>query len=117
MYWRSTRCAPWPRRGHGRRSSAWPSNLVQGFLIWRWPRLDARLPLRSARPFADLTDREHEVLELIAQGQSNPAIAERLVLSVKTVQNHVSNILGKLQAVDRAQVIVRARDAGFGHET
>jgi len=54
------------------------------------------------------------VLELIAQGQSNPAIAERLVLSVKTVQNHVSNILSKLQSIDRAQVIVRARDAGFG---
>ena len=68
----------------------------------------------SARPFPEVTDREREVLELIAQGQSNPAIAERLVLSVKTVQNHVSSILGKLQAADRAQVIVRARDAGFG---
>ncbi|MFL5801541.1 MAG: response regulator [Roseiflexaceae bacterium] len=69
---------------------------------------------RSARLFPELTEREREVLELIAQGQSNPAIAERLVLSVKTVQNHVSSILGKLQAVDRAQAIVRARDAGFG---
>jgi DNA-binding NarL/FixJ family response regulator len=68
----------------------------------------------STRPFPELTERECEVLELIAQGHSNPAIAERLVLSVKTVQNHVSSILGKLQAVDRAQVIVRARDAGFG---
>src|SRR5205085_10475240 len=68
----------------------------------------------SARPFPELTDREREVLELIAQGHSKPAIAERLVLSVKTVQNHVSSILGKLQAADRAQVIVRARDAGFG---
>ena len=68
----------------------------------------------AARPFPDLTEREREVLELIAQGQSNPAIAERLVLSIKTVQNHVSNILGKLQAADRAQAIVRARDAGFG---
>ena len=68
----------------------------------------------SARPFPELTEREREVLELIAQGHSNPAIAERLVLSVKTVQNHVSSILSKLQAVDRAQVIVRARDAGFG---
>ncbi len=58
--------------------------------------------------------REREVLELIAQGHSNPAMAERLVLSVKTVQNHVSSILGKLQAADRAQVIVRARNAGFG---
>jgi DNA-binding NarL/FixJ family response regulator len=64
--------------------------------------------------FGALTEREREVLELIAQGQSNPAIAERLVLSVKTVQNHVSSILGKLQSSDRAQVIVRAREAGFG---
>ena len=68
----------------------------------------------SPRPFPDLTEREREVLELIAQGHSNPAIAERLVLSIKTVQNHVSSILGKLQAVDRAQALVRARDAGFG---
>src|SRR5262249_34025988 len=67
----------------------------------------------SARPFPELTEREREVLELIAQGYSNPTIAERLVLSLKTVQNHVSSILGKLQAADRAQVIVRARDAGF----
>jgi len=69
---------------------------------------------QSARPFPDLTEREREVLELLAQGHNNPVIAERLILSVKTVQNHVSSILGKLQAVDRAQVIVRARDAGFG---
>ena len=61
-----------------------------------------------------MTDREREVLELIARGNNNPTIAAQLVLSVKTVQNHVSNILGKLQAADRAQVIVRARDAGFG---
>jgi DNA-binding NarL/FixJ family response regulator len=66
------------------------------------------------RPFPDLTDREREVLELIARGHSNPRIADQLVLSVKTVQNHVSNILGKLQAADRAEAIVRAREAGFG---
>jgi DNA-binding NarL/FixJ family response regulator len=69
---------------------------------------------RTARPFADFTDREREVLELIAQGHNNPAIAERLVLSVKTVRNHVSNILSKLQSIDRAQTIVRTRDTGFG---
>jgi DNA-binding NarL/FixJ family response regulator len=68
----------------------------------------------SARPFPELTEREREVLELIAQGHSNPVIAERLVLSIKTVQNHVSNILAKLQSIDRAQAIVRAREAGFG---
>jgi len=51
---------------------------------------------------------------LIAQGHSNAGIAERLVLSIKTVQNHVSNIFGKLQVADRAQAIIRARDAGLG---
>jgi len=53
---------------------------------------------------------------LIAQGHSNAEIAERLVLSIKTVQNHVSNIFSKLQVADRAQAIVRARDAGLGLE-
>jgi DNA-binding NarL/FixJ family response regulator len=53
---------------------------------------------------------------LIAQGHSNPEIAERLLLSIKTVQNHVSNIFSKLQVADRAQAIVRARDAGLGLE-
>ena len=63
--------------------------------------------------FPELTDREREVLTLIAQGLSNEAIATRLVLSLKTVRNHVSNILSKLQVNDRAQAIVRARDAGL----
>jgi len=66
-----------------------------------------------ARVFPDLTDREREVLGLIAQGCSNGEIASRLVLSQKTVRNHVSNILSKLQVVDRAQAIIRARDAGW----
>ena len=65
-------------------------------------------------PFPDLTDREREVLELIAEGQSNQVIARRLVLSPKTVRNHVSNIFAKLQVADRAQAIVRARQAGLG---
>ena len=60
-----------------------------------------------------LSPREREILALIAQGYNNAAIATRLALSIKTVQNHVSNIFGKLQVVDRAQAIVRARDAGF----
>ena len=66
--------------------------------------------------FPELTDREREILHLIAQGHSNPAIAERLLLRTKTVQNHVSNIFSKLQVADRAQAIVRARDAGLGLE-
>jgi DNA-binding NarL/FixJ family response regulator len=64
--------------------------------------------------FPELTEREREVLELIAGGQGNQVIARRLVLSPKTVRNHVSNIFAKLQVADRAQAIVRAREAGLG---
>ncbi len=64
--------------------------------------------------FPQLTDREREVLDLIARGQSNPAIAARLYLNAKTVRNHVSNILTKIHAASRAEAIVRAREAGLG---
>jgi DNA-binding NarL/FixJ family response regulator len=64
--------------------------------------------------FPELTLREREVLELIAQGRSNSQIAQHLVLSGKTVRNHVSNIFTKLHVLDRAQAIVKARDAGLG---
>jgi len=63
--------------------------------------------------FPELTDREREILALIAQGYSNSDIARRLTLSLKTVANHVSNIFSKLQVADRAQAIIRAREAGF----
>lgn len=66
-------------------------------------------------PFPDLTDREREVLALIAQGVSNSDIATRLHISGKTVSNHVSSIFNKLQVADRAQAIVKARDAEMGH--
>jgi DNA-binding NarL/FixJ family response regulator len=66
--------------------------------------------------FPQLTDREREVLELVAQGRSNTTIAARLHLSQKTIRNNVSNILAKLQVADRAQAIVRARDAGLGYQ-
>lgn len=71
---------------------------------------------RSDRPtpFPELTDREREVLDLIAQGLNNRLIAERLSVSMKTVANHVSNIFAKLQVADRSQAIVRAREAGLG---
>ena len=71
---------------------------------------------RSARtgPFPMLTDREEEVLVLIANGASNRDIARQLVLSDKTVRNHITNIFAKLGVADRAQAIVRARDAGLG---
>lgn len=66
--------------------------------------------------FPELTDREREVLDLIAAGISNPDIARRLQLSPKTIRNHVSSIFSKLQVADRAQAIVRARAAGLGRQ-
>lgn len=66
--------------------------------------------------FPQLSEREREVLHLIAQGRSNSEIAEKLVLSAKTVRNHVSNIFAKLHVADRAQAIIHARKAGLGQE-
>jgi DNA-binding NarL/FixJ family response regulator len=74
---------------------------------------------RTAAPqrvFPELTEREEEVLSLVAQGKSNQEIARQLFVSLKTVRNHVSNILLKLQVADRAQAVIRARDAGMGHD-
>ena len=64
--------------------------------------------------FPELTDREREILDLIAQHHTNQEIATQLKLSPKTVRNHASNIFTKLQVADRAQAIIRARDAGLG---
>jgi pimeloyl-ACP methyl ester carboxylesterase/DNA-binding CsgD family transcriptional regulator len=69
---------------------------------------------RKPTPFPELTDREAEVLDLVAKGLGNGNIAERLRISDKTVRNHVTNIFWKLGVSTRAEVIVRARDAGFG---
>jgi DNA-binding NarL/FixJ family response regulator len=74
----------------------------------------ARARELGVQPFPDLTDREREVLAEIARGASNSTIALHLGISVKTVRNHVSTILSKLMVVDRAEAIVRAREAGFG---
>ena len=71
-------------------------------------------PMLPKAAFPDLTDREREILGLIALGKSNAEIAEELVLSPKTVSNHVSNIFSKLQVVDRAQAVLRAKQAGLG---
>jgi DNA-binding NarL/FixJ family response regulator len=71
-------------------------------------------PAATASQFADLTVREREVLDLIAAGRTNPEITRQLFLSPKTVRNHISNIFAKLQVADRAQAIVRARQAGLG---
>jgi DNA-binding NarL/FixJ family response regulator len=73
----------------------------------------------SARPalppeiFPELTESERNVLRLMARGIRNEAIAQQLSLSTKTVQNYVSNIFSKLQVADRAQAIIKARDAGL----
>ena len=71
----------------------------------------------TTEAFPQLTAREGEVLDLIARGLNNSEIAQRLYLSQKTVRNHVSNIFLKLQVADRAQAIVRAREAGLGTDT
>lgn len=69
-----------------------------------------------AQLFPDLTDREREVLEWVAQDCNNAQIAEGLVISPKTIRNHVSNVFSKLQVTDRAQAIIRAREAGLGRQ-
>lgn len=72
-------------------------------------------PARAAAPpFPDLSPREREVLDLIAAGLGNAAIAERLRLAPKTIGNHISTIFAKLQVATRSEAIVRARDAGLG---
>jgi DNA-binding NarL/FixJ family response regulator len=69
---------------------------------------------RGPDPFPSLTDREREVLELVAEGLDNRRIAQRLALSEKTVRNHLSTVLTKLGVADRASAIAKARDAGLG---
>jgi DNA-binding NarL/FixJ family response regulator len=76
----------------------------------------AARPAVEAGVFPELTDREREILDLVARGLNNAEITQRLVLSPKTVRNHVSNIFSKLQVADRGQAIVRAREAGLGGE-
>jgi DNA-binding NarL/FixJ family response regulator len=67
-----------------------------------------------SRPFPELTPREHEVLELLADGLNNQAIADELTLSLKTVRNNVSAIFTKLRVADRAQAMLKARESGLG---
>ena len=70
----------------------------------------------TSEAFPELTAREREVLDLIAGGRSNTEITRQLFLSPKTVRNHISNIFTKLRVADRAQAIVRAREAGLGQD-
>jgi len=69
---------------------------------------------RKPEPFPELTPREREILELLAQGLTNNAIAEKLVLSPKTIRNQTSNVFSKLQVASRSEAIVMAREAGLG---
>ena len=69
---------------------------------------------QAVRAFPELTEREREILQLMAQHQTNQEIAQQLHLSPKTVRNYTSNIFAKLQVADRAEAILRARDAGLG---
>lgn len=71
-------------------------------------------PSAAGPLFPELTQREREVLELIARGYKNHEIVAKLVLSPATVRNHITNILSKLQVADRAEAIQRAREAGLG---
>jgi DNA-binding NarL/FixJ family response regulator len=68
----------------------------------------------ASEPFPELTEREREILSMVAAGHNNTAIAAQLALAPKTVRNHISNILSKLQVSDRSQAIIRARTAGLG---
>jgi pimeloyl-ACP methyl ester carboxylesterase/DNA-binding CsgD family transcriptional regulator len=76
--------------------------------------LPAHLPASHTAAFATLTERQRELLELIAQGRDNAQIAATLTLSEKTVRNHITGIFAKLEVESRAQAIVMARDSGFG---
>lgn len=69
---------------------------------------------RPPTPFPDLTARETEVLDLISRGMTNQEMAAHFGVSLKTIQNHVSNVLGKLHVVDRTQAAIRGREAGLG---
>ena len=68
----------------------------------------------AQEPFPELTEREREVLDLVARGLTNTEIAARLVLSDKTVRNHVSSVFAKLHITNRSGAVARARDAGLG---
>jgi len=71
---------------------------------------------RPLMPFPELTDREREILDLVARGLPNPMIAQRLFLPETTVCHHVSNVFMKLQVADRSAAVARARDAGTSRE-
>jgi DNA-binding NarL/FixJ family response regulator len=99
-------------RGEAIFSPAIATRMIQYFSA----ALSASSSTNKPSEFSELTERELEILNLIAEGDNNNTIANKLSLSIKTVQNYVSNILAKLQVADRSQAIVRAREAGMGNK-
>jgi pimeloyl-ACP methyl ester carboxylesterase/DNA-binding CsgD family transcriptional regulator len=93
---------------------AWKQFFVQ---LERFLGADAAAPASRDGQFLELTERERDVLELIARGLDNLQIAAELRMSPKTVRNHINAIFSKLSVPNRAQAIVRAREAGFGRAT
>jgi DNA-binding NarL/FixJ family response regulator len=85
-----------------------------GAAAWAEAETAGLSPREATEPFPQLTVREREILDLLAAGRSNGQIASTLYLSPKTVRNTVSNVFAKLQVADRAEAIVRAREAGLG---
>ena len=69
---------------------------------------------KAPQAFPELAEREREILALVAAGRNNAEISSKLLLSLKTVQNHVSNIFRKLRVADRAGAVIRAREVGLG---
>jgi DNA-binding NarL/FixJ family response regulator len=99
-------------RAVGRGEAIFSPNVAERVLAY----FAAPRPATPPQVFPTLTDREREILNLIARGHPNPSIARELSLSTKTVGNYVSNIFTKLQVADRAQAIIRAREAGLGQD-
>ncbi len=89
-------------------------NFFREFSIAEADRLSVKKAVEDDRELAALSEREREVLELIAAGYNNSEIAQKLVISPKTVRNHITSIFSKLQVADRAQAIRRARRDGLG---
>ncbi len=89
---------------------------LDGFLAGESSDAEPGTPGRPGKllRLGDLTAREAEVLDLVARGLDNSAIASQLGVSTKTLRNHITSIFSKLDVASRAQAIVRARDAGLG---
>ncbi|MBD3225901.1 MAG: alpha/beta fold hydrolase [Caldithrix sp.] len=89
-------------------------NALKGFIKPKKPKPSSAKYLPTSMTEQDLTSREMEILELIARGLNNAQIAQRLFIASKTVRNHITNIYSKLNVANRAQAIVKAREAGLG---